>query len=151
MFSSLKPLPKGVNIGPADWSADVGAIAAIRRSVFIDEQSVPEAMEWEEIDPICRWFVARHGDALVAIVRLTPEGRIGRMAVLPAWRGQGIGSHLLAAVLTAARQNGLPAVELHAQSHAVGFYARFGFAAAGPEFDEAGIPHRHMTLNLEGN
>lgn len=148
MFSCLKPLPPTVNIHPADWLADAPAIAAIRRTVFIDEQSVPEELEWEEIDAACTWFLAQHGDESVAIVRLTPTGRIGRMAVLEGWRGQGIGSHLLAAALAAARQAGLPSVELHAQSHALGFYARFGFAVAGPEFDEAGIPHRHMTLHF---
>jgi predicted GNAT family N-acyltransferase len=148
VFSSLKPLPPGVNIRPANWPTDAPAIAAIRRTVFIDEQSVPEELEWEAVDPICTWFVAQQDETLVAIVRLTPEGRIGRMAVLAGWRGQGVGAHLLAAALAAARQAGLPGVELHAQRHALGFYERFGFAVSGPEFDEAGIPHRHMTLHF---
>lgn len=150
MFRQLKPLPPGVKIRPADWPADEAAIAQIRRKVFIEGQSVPEQLEWETLDPECAWFVAQAADALVAIARLTPAGRIGRMAVLDGWRGLGIGSGLLAMALDAARQRGLKAVELHAQSHAIAFYQRFGFTVAGPEFMEAGIPHRVMKLNLRG-
>lgn len=148
VFTAIKPLPPGVEIGLAHWPKDEPAIAAIRRAVFIDEQNVPEAMEWEDIDPACDWFVARHGEARVATARLTPQGRIGRMAVLPDWRGRGIGSALLGLVLTRAAERGLDSLELHAQCHALDFYRRFGFTAVGPEFDEAGIPHRQMILNL---
>lgn len=149
MLSNAKPLPDGVEIRRADWPTDAPAIAAIRRAVFIDEQGVPEGMEWEDIDAACVWFVAQTGGAVVGIARLRPEGRIGRMAVRPDWRGCGLGAALLAAAIARARQLGLARVDLHAQVHALGFYARFGFDADGPEFDEAGIPHRHMILNLK--
>jgi predicted GNAT family N-acyltransferase len=130
------------------WPEDAPAIAGVRRAVFIDEQGVPEAMEWEALDAECDWFLAAADSGAVAVARLTPAGRIGRMAVLAPWRGLGIGSALLALALQRAVERGLARVELHAQSHALGFYARFGFTAEGPEFDAAGIPHRHMILNI---
>lgn len=148
MFSPLKPLPPGVRLRPGRWIDDVVAIARVRRTVFIEEQAVPEAMEWETIDAECDWFVALDGGDLVGIARLTPQGRIGRMAVLKNWRGKGIGSALLSLTIEQAKSRHLAQVELHAQSHAIGFYERFGFTADGAEFDEAGIPHRHMVLNL---
>ena len=148
VFAMVKPLPPGVKIRPGRWPEDAPAIAAVRRAVFIEEQGVPEALEWEAIDPECDWFVAQDGAVVMAIARLTPQGRIGRMAVLPNWRGLGIGSGLLDLALAGAASRGLTRVELHAQSHALGFYERFGFAADGPEFAEADIPHRHMILNL---
>jgi predicted GNAT family N-acyltransferase len=151
VFSQLKPLPPEVKIRPADWSADENSIANIRRRVFIEEQSVPDEMEWETIDPECAWFVAQAADGLVGIARLTSTGRIGRMAVLAGWRGKGIGSSLLVMALDAARQRDMPHVVLHAQSHAIAFYQRFGFAVAGSEFMEAGIPHRVMELDLRGH
>ena len=136
-------------VSAADWQADQAGIAQVRRRVFIEEQAVPEAMEWETQDAGCDWFVAKDsGGAIVGIARLTPDARIGRMAVLPAWRRRGVGSDLLQAALARARQKGLARVGLHAQVHALGFYARFGFAGEGPEFDEAGIPHRAMSLAL---
>jgi predicted GNAT family N-acyltransferase len=66
------------------------------------------------------------------------------MAVLGAWRRQGVGSALLRAALDTAREAGLGAVFLHAQVHALAFYAGHGFIAVGPVFDDAGIAHRTM-------
>ena len=33
-----------------DWAHDAGRLSAIRRTVFIDEQGVPEDLEWDEHD-----------------------------------------------------------------------------------------------------
>ena len=134
----------------ADWNHDEAAIAAIRRKVFIEEQGVPEALEWEEIDPLCHWFVALSPEReIVGIVRLTEASRIGRMAVLPEWRRRGVGRALLDRALDAALALGLARVQLSAQIHAIPFYARRGFVAAGPEYLDAGIPHRTMTMDLK--
>jgi predicted GNAT family N-acyltransferase len=146
MFGPLKPLPAGVSVRPGRWPADEHLIAPVRRTVFIEEQAVPEALEWEAADADCDWFIALAGGDAVGIARLTPAGRIGRMAVLAGWRGQGIGSALLAEALAQAGRRGLVRVDLHAQCHALGFYERFGFIADGPDFFDAGIPHRHMIL-----
>ena len=137
------------SVRTAVWRDDEAAIARVRRAVFIDEQGVPEALEWEAVDAACAWFVAQAGNGeIVAIVRLRDDGRLGRMAVLPAWRRRGVGSALLMAALDAARARGLATVHLSAQSHAVPFYARRGFRAEGDEYPDAGIPHRSMRLNL---
>lgn len=136
-------------VSPASWPGDAQSIAEIRRRVFIQEQGVPEDLEWEARDGDCDWFVARAGEAIVGIARLTPDAHVGRMAVLPAWRGMGIGSALLQAVLQCARHKGLTKVTLHAQTHALPFYARMGFRVVGEVFMEAGIPHRRMTLDLQ--
>jgi predicted GNAT family N-acyltransferase len=133
----------------ADWKLDESAIGQVRRAVFIDEQGVPEALEWEDKDAQYRWFVAQASTQMIGIVRMTDVGRIGRMAVLPEWRRQGVGGALLAAALRAAAASGLKQVHLSAQTHAVAFYARYGFIAEGPEYLDAGIPHRSMNLNLK--
>lgn len=135
------------SVRPADWADDENAIARVRRTVFIQEQGVPEAMEWEVRDPACRWFVATDLQGqVIGIARLTPEGRVGRMAVLPPWRRSGVGGALLQASLAAARARGQVRVELSAQIHAAPFYARFGFVGVGAEYLDAGIPHRTMIL-----
>lgn len=149
MFTDLKPLPQGVSIRAARWRQDEAGIAAVRRAVFIEEQAVPEALEWEAVDCQCDWFVASAAGKVVAVARLTPAGRIGRMAVLPAWRRRGLASRLLAEAIAAARRHAMARLELHAQCHAVGLYARFGFRAEPDEFLEAGLPHRRMFLDLK--
>ncbi len=133
-------------VRPARWNEDQTAIAALRRAVFIEEQAVPESLEWEEQDARCRWFVAEAGGQLIGISRLTPEGRIGRMAVARGWRRRGVGSALLRAALSAAREAGMAGIHLSAQVRAIPFYVLHGFTASGPEYDDAGIPHRSMHL-----
>ena len=134
----------------ARWPADEAAIRDIREEVFIAEQGVPAALEWDGRDPECTHLLAfsEQGEP-VATARMTPGGHIGRMAVRKAWRGQGIGSRLLKSLLDAARAQGLAAVYLNAQTHALPFYAHHGFQAEGVEFLDAEIPHRRMRLSLE--
>jgi predicted GNAT family N-acyltransferase len=135
----------------ADWTRDEAALRALRTTVFVKEQSVPENEEWDGLDPDCVHAIAElPPEGIVGTGRLHPSGKIGRMAVLAEWRGLGIGAAILRALLDEARRSGLESVYLHAQLPVLGFYARFGFVAEGPEFDEAGIPHRLMRLRLAG-
>jgi predicted GNAT family N-acyltransferase len=92
--------------------------------------------------------LALAGDTPVGCGRLLASGKIGRMAVLPARRGKGIGAALLERLLEISRKQGLPEVMLSAQVAAIPFYQRAGFAVCSPEFDDAGIPHREMRLAL---
>jgi predicted GNAT family N-acyltransferase len=137
-------------VRPVNWKAQSDQLHAIRRAVFIDEQNVPEELEWDDVDASCYHVIAFAGDGgAIGTGRLSLDGRIGRMAVLKEWRGKGVGSAILKYLLMLAQKEGHPRVRLHAQTHAVPFYARHGFAANGAEFVEAGIPHRAMSIELE--
>ena len=141
--------PDDVVITRVEWPAARPALASVREQVFIREQGVPEALEWDGFDESAIHLLAT--DELgtsVGTARLTASGQIGRMAVLPGWRYRGVGSALLAETLEAARQAGFDLVFLNAQARAIPFYERFGFHAAGPVFSEADIPHRRMELRL---
>jgi predicted GNAT family N-acyltransferase len=142
--------------GGRDWrvreaalAADGDAIRAVREAVFIREQGVPADLEWDGRDGEAIHLLALAPDGqAVGTARLLPGGRLGRMAVLRAWRGRGIGSALLARAIGIARREGLAGLQLSAQSGAVAFYDRHGFAVEGAEFEEAGIRHRRMVLAL---
>jgi predicted GNAT family N-acyltransferase len=139
-----------ITVQAVDWKAHREALHAIRRTVFIAEQNVPEELEWDEIDAHCRHVMAlAPGGAPIGTGRLLPDGHIGRMAVLKEWRGRGVGSAILDTLLALARRAGFETVRLHAQTYAVGFYAKHGFTAIGEEFMEAGIPHREMAMKLD--
>jgi len=144
-------MPDDWHLRRARWDrpADRAALMAVRRRVFIDEQGVPESLEWDDADARAIHLLAetRQGQP-VGTARLLPDGQIGRMAVLPPFRRRGIGRALLQAALDAARQSGLTEVWLHAQTHALPFYRHAGFHPEGPEFTEAGIPHRRMRRSL---
>lgn len=132
-----------------DWSHDAARLGAVRRRVFIEEQGVPEHLEWDTADATAIHFLALTLDGQpVGCARLLPDGHIGRMAVLPDWRGLGVGTALLAAAVGTARSTGIALLELSAQLHAAPFYARAGFVAVGDRYQEAGIPHVCMQKNL---
>lgn len=129
------------------WRDAHAALAGVRRAVFIDEQRVPEALEWDGHDADAVHVLASSADGTpIGTGRLLPDGRIGRMAVLAPWRARGVGNAILIELLAAARERGCVELKLHAQTHALAFYARHGFAAVGGEFLEAGIPHREMVM-----
>jgi hypothetical protein len=131
------------------WARDAARLAAIRHSVFIGEQGVPEELEWDEHDEAAVHFLALAADATpIGCARLLPDGHVGRMAVLPAWRARGVGRALLEAATAAARARGCLMLRLSAQTHAAGFYARAGFVTVGAEYEEAGIPHVAMQKRL---
>jgi predicted GNAT family N-acyltransferase len=133
----------------ADWEREREAMRAVRTEVFIVEQQVPQDIEWDDMDPLCVHVLAVDADGTpIGTGRLTPDGKIGRMAVLKDWRSTGVGAALLEFLVESARQRGLKACRLNAQSHAIGFYVRHGFAMEGEEFLEAGITHRRMQRSL---
>lgn len=131
------------------WNAVADAATPVRKAVFVQEQQVPAEMELDEFDAASLHALARGpaGEA-IGTGRLLPDGHIGRMAVLPSWRGKGIGRALLESLMDEARQRGMARLALHAQTAATGFYERFGFVAEGGVFIEAGIPHVTMRRNL---
>lgn len=122
--------------------------APIRRAVFVVEQGIDEALEWDEADPLSLHAVAYQGEHAIGTGRLLPDAHIGRMAVLPAFRRDKVGSMLLRALIEAAAQRGEQVVELSAQTYVRAFYAAHGFIAFGPIYDDAGIPHQSMRLRL---
>ena len=139
-------------IAGVDYARDHARLRAVREVVFVQEQQVPVELEWDAMDPLCFHVLAVDGEGqALGTARLTPERKIGRMAVLAPYRGQGIGEAMLAALLDEARQRGWPEVSLHAQLHALPFYARAGFVPSGPRFEEAGIGHREMRRRLPGS
>ncbi|GGO50648.1 GNAT family N-acetyltransferase [Streptomyces lasiicapitis] len=143
---------------------DLDACFAVRKEVFVAEQGVPEDLEYDEYDGGAVHVLALRsvegaplgtgrlllGDAAV-VKNGDPDpgvGALGRLAVLAAARGLGVGARLVAAIEDAARERGLHAVDLHAQTHALGFYERLGYEAYGAEFLDAGIPHLAMRKPL---
>lgn len=139
--------PAQVTVRRVSWNEAAEALREIRRIVFVDEQRVPEDLEWDGIDGQCLHVLAASAAGeTVGTGRLLPDGHIGRMAVLKTWRGRGVGSLILSELIAAARERNHPVVELSAQTHAIEFYRRHGFEVTSEEYLDAGIPHRRMRL-----
>ncbi len=126
-------------------------ILEVRRLVFIVGQDVPEHEERDGKDDEAIHLIARQDGKAVGTARILLSegyGKIGRVAVLDETRGQGLGNEIMKAALDELRHEGVGQAKLAAQTHALGFYEALGFVADGPEFMDAGIPHRNMTLTL---
>jgi predicted GNAT family N-acyltransferase len=125
---------------------------ALRRVVFIEEQGVSEADEVDGLDPSAIHLLASDGDTPVGTARLLLKGaagKIGRVCVVQAARGTGLGAALIQAALAELRRHpGVTSAYLGSQAHATGFYEKLGFAVEGDAFNDAGIPHRHMRRTL---
>lgn len=143
----------------AEDPADREACFAVRKEVFVVEQGVPQDIEYDVHDAGAVHVLALrradgaplgtgrllYGEAAAARNGGEPAvGSLGRLAVVGEARGLGVGAALVRRMEAVARERGLTAVDLHAQTHALGFYERLGYEAYGPEFPDAGIPHRAM-------
>lgn len=132
-------------------TAEFEQALAVRMQVFVEEQKVPVEEEHDHLDSVAVHFGAFCGDKLIGTGRVVPEGttaKIGRVAVLPQYRGKKVGLRLMETMLAWARANGFQEAVLGAQLQAIGFYERLGFVAEGEVFDDAGIPHRGMRRAL---
>lgn len=117
----------------------------VREAVFIHEQHVPEELEWDgEDEGALHALAVDENGNVIGTGRLLSDGHIGRMAVLPQWRGRGVGKEILLELLHYCKQHSLMPY-LDAQTHATGFYRALGFMEEGEEFMDAGIPHRRMV------
>src|SRR5258705_8370811 len=127
------------------------AVFAVRHAVFVEEQAGSPELERDEFDALAIHVVALRGDDVIGTLRIVVSGRdakIGRMAVLAAYRKSGIGSRLMDCAADIAGQMGVTDIVLHAQLTAKAFYARLGYREEGGVFEEAGIAHVTMRKRL---
>ena len=143
---------------PVTSSAEREAVFAIRMTVFVEEQAVPPEEELDAYDVAAAHFLARLSTAdpdpsgIVGTARLIDKGhgtgKIGRVAVLREHRGRGVGALLMQRVEYSARAAGYTELILEAQTHALPFYEKLGYAAEGDIFLDCNIEHRLMRKSL---
>jgi len=134
-------------------AAGIERAFAIRRRVFVEEQSIADALEFDGLDDAARHLLAMvDGEPAGTLrIRLLEGGRVAkieRVAVLAPQRRHRVGRALLVAALDLARMQGAGEAKVHAQTAVQGFYASLGFVAFGAEFEEDGIAHVAMRLPL---
>lgn len=120
----------------------------IRELVFISEQNIPEQDEWDDQDAISQHFVVYDQNQPIATARLLANNSVGRVAVLKAYRGQGIGRLIMLEIIAYAQAQKRPSLQLSSQVHAISFYEKLGFSIQGDEYDECGIPHIEMVMPI---
>ncbi|MCH7336553.1 GNAT family N-acetyltransferase [Acinetobacter sp. NIPH 2699] len=136
------------SIKNASWDQLQQDAKLIRELVFIAEQNIPEQDEWDDQDAISQHFVVYDQDQPIATARLLQNHSVGRVAVLNAYRGQGIGRLIMLEIIAYAKKQAYPFLQLSSQVHAISFYEKLGFIVRGDEYDECGIPHIEMIMPI---
>lgn len=133
---------------------DLQVALNIRKSVFIDEQQVPESEEFDQFDTLqekCQHVLVCHenepvGTGRVRIVDGT--GKLERICILKPYRKYGLGKVIIRELEKIMQEKGITKIKLHGQTQAEGFYKKLGFQTASDEFMEDGIPHVLMIKEL---
>lgn len=137
-----------MHIIEADSKQEILDHFSIRGRVFINEQNVPWEEEYDHNDYTASLFNAYDGETVIGAARLY-AGKIGRIAVLEEYRGQGFGSQLVKRCEQEAIKQGFNKVKLASQLESIPFYEKLGYKIYGDIFLDAGIPHRNMKKILE--
>jgi len=136
-------------IGPGGDTTDA---FAVRRVVFIGEQGIAPDIEIDGQDPAAVHYVAVQDGRAVGTARVRTLGpgriKVERVAVLAEARRCGIGRRIMQRLIDDAAADGVRRVELSAQLYVAAFYRDLGFAADSDPYDEVGIPHVHMVMDL---
>lgn len=125
-------------------------IKRIRELVFIAEQGVPVALEFDGLDTLAQQLLVTIDGQYVGTGRMLDDGRIGRIAILKEARGLGLGKKVVQSLVNEAARLGYPRVYLGAQTQALDFYAKLGFTPFGEQYMDADIPHLAMELIVKG-
>jgi predicted GNAT family N-acyltransferase len=131
-----------------DYSLGKTLIHAVRTEVFVYEQNIPLELEVDHLDRVSQHVLATYEGCPVGTGRLTPQGRIGRVAVSRPLRRQGVGQQIMEKLLALAQEENHQEVMLAAQLQATEFYKKLGFEREGDNFLEVGIWHINMRKRL---
>ena len=134
-------------------SKDMLSCLELRRTVFIEEQNVPENEEVDGDDPDCDHILLTVSDIPVGAARLKYYNdfvKVQRVCVLKNYRGQGIGSNIINFIIRHVEKNDIrSSVRLGSQFHALEFYKGLGFIEFGEEYLDAGILHKDMEYQIK--
>ncbi len=137
----------------ASTTQDLDAGYALRRAVFEVEQNIPRPLDRDPFDDSADHVVALDDKGRCVgtgrVVRLDARTcQIGRMAVAPEHRGQGVGGLVLDALERMATLRGLTDVVIHSQMASEPFFRNRGFVREGEPFLDQGVQHVQMRKKL---
>lgn len=157
---------KNLHIKIVSYAEEKSAIQSVRYQVFQVEQGVDPVIEFDGLDEAAIHLMAYQDQQPMVSDRALPIAtarirylsdtnsgqirlaKIERVAVLAAQRGQGIGKEIMEVAIAFLAEKGIPEIKLNAQVYVCRFYEKLGFEQRGDVFDEAGIPHIEMRMQM---
>lgn len=133
-------------------AAELYDILSLRQTVFVIEQNCIYP-DLDYYDQGCLHLTGFKDGKPVAYSRILPpnlkypEASIGRVIVLPEFRGTNIANELVnTSIKDLYKSFGEQIIKIGAQAHLEKFYMRFGFQTISDPYDEDGIMHIDMKL-----
>ena len=132
-----------------DWGKAKHRLSKLREKVFVYEWRIPREYEFDQYDTSASHvLVLDESNQEVATGRITPQGELGRIAVVPKYRGPEVYQTLFTALLHIAEQQGLDTVTVQCELEGVEYYQQQGFRPVGAVYMDAGIPRQKMACTL---
>ncbi|MEC5211173.1 ElaA protein [Psychrobacter sp. PL15] len=146
-------------------SVDLYHILKSRSQVFVVEQNCAY-QDIDNLDLDCLHFIAHKDEALIGYCRIiAPEfntmvahssvsalgsmSAIGRVLVLPEYRGDGLARAIMIHAIKYCRKKyAKKPIAISAQTYLINFYESLGFVPNGEFYLEDGLEHVNMTLHL---
>lgn len=144
----MRQILSNLQVIQVSWATHAAKLIAVREPVFVIEQEVEPDFEWDDIDAVAIHLLAYVDNQPVGCARIIKHQKIGRMAVLKAWRGLGVGKALLREAITICKIHGSKTINLTAQTHAISFYKQAGFIEVSGVYQDANIPHVDMQYTF---
>jgi len=141
----------------ANWiygSEDIAPARSVRDAVFVNEQGFSPESEYDAFDKTAWHLVAMDDEKPIATGRVYLDNgnfHLGRVCVLPEYRGFGVGDAIVRLLLNRALSAGAPSVTISAQECAKDFYKRYGFEEVGKTYTNPGetVPHVDLFAKSE--
>jgi predicted GNAT family N-acyltransferase len=147
----MTDLPENISIQKLDGKRDLSEVRELRRKIFIEEQKVPEGIEWDGLDSFYTHYLIKEGGKPIGTARAKTnpmgDGKLGRLCLLPEARNKKLGRVLLDFIIADLKKNdkNLKNIKISAQTSVVPFYEKAGFTKFGDEYMEADMPHYAMS------
>ncbi|TQV77131.1 GNAT family N-acetyltransferase [Aliikangiella marina] len=131
------------------WLNAADEIMEVRRKVFVIEQRFSKEIVCDHVDHKCFHILVRDQDNQpIGCGRLSPTGRVSKIAVTINHRGYGVGSEILSELIHLAKQSHINNLTLNAETDLTHFYFQKKFSVDGPVYMKQGVPHQRLVKRL---
>lgn len=132
-----------------DWGKAKHKLSKLREQVFVYEWRIPKEYEFDQYDDASfHVLVLDDENQEVATGRLTPLGELGRIAVVPRFRGPEVYQTLFQALIALARKHSIEQISVQCELEGVAYYQQQGFRPVGSVYMDAGIPRQRMSCTV---
>jgi len=133
-----------------NWLQNRERLKALREKVFVCEYHIPKHIEFDQLDRTSQHIVLLNEDnVIIASARLSQDGLMSRVAVLPEFRNEEVYRNLFSYLVSVAKEQGATEMSFNCILHEKDRFIKAGFYVKTPVFMEAGIARQRLSCPIE--